>query len=90
MLTRSNVYFEWAKSNGGHFGHDEKLENGTQIDIRARVSPHGDTQLFVGAYGIEGRMLMEEHHPIMDGMDVQQAIDWGTARAKSLASGSKG
>lgn len=90
MLTRSAVYFEWASSNQGHVGHDETLENGTQIDIRARVSPAGDTQLFVGAYGVEGRMLMEEHHPIMERMNVQQALSWGAARARSLASGSAG
>lgn len=88
MLTRSKVYFEWATSTQGHFGHEEKLDNGAQIDVRARVSTGGDTELFVGAYGKEGRMMMEEFHPVMDGMSVQQAIDWGTARAISLASGS--
>lgn len=89
MLTRSKVYFEWAQSSQGHHGHEETLGNGAQLDIRARVTAAGDTQLFVGAYGADGRMLMEEHHPAMDGMTAQQAISWGTERAKSMASAVK-
>src|SRR3990167_150619 len=89
MLTRSKVYFDWAQSRQDHFGHDETLDNGAQLDIRARVAAHGDTQLFVGAYGADGRMLMEEYHPVMDNMTAQQAISWGTERAKSMASAVK-
>lgn len=89
MLTRSKVYFDWAQSSQDHFGHKDTLDNGTQLDIRARVAAHGDTQLFVGAYGADGRMLMEEYHPAMDNMTAQQAISWGTERAKSMASAVK-
>jgi hypothetical protein len=90
MLMRSKVYFEWAQTKQDHLGHQETLENGTQLDIRARVAATGDTQLFVGAYGADGRTLMEEFHPDMESMTAHQAISWGTARAKSMALPLKG
>ena len=81
MRIRGITYWNWANPNLHARSHDERLTDGTLIDIQVRTSSLGHTQLFVGAYGPKGVMIFEEAFDSRPGETMTQAMAWGLSHA---------
>jgi hypothetical protein len=88
MMRRGSKYWLWADCELHCRSHDEVLPNGTLIDVQARVSRRGRTQLFIGVYDKGGRLMFEEAHDHLPNDTMTTALAWGVDRARSAASGS--
>lgn len=87
MPHRGKDYWDWADSALQHESHEEACNDNLQIDIQARVSRLGVTELFMGVYKADGHHLMEEYHRERHGETVAQALAWGAERARRLSNG---
>lgn len=85
MKQRGDKYWEWANINFHIRSHEEILHKGINIDIQTRLSPTGDTQLFIGIYAKGGIMMLEEVYGSMPGETMTRALLWGTMRARAIA-----
>lgn len=82
MRIRGVIYWNWANPALHVRSHDERLPDGTLIDVQVRTSSLGQTQLFVGAYGPKGVMIFEEAFDSRPGETMTQAMAWGLSHAK--------
>lgn len=82
MRTRGQIYWDWAHMDLHVRNHDERLSDGTLINIQTRHSPISSTQLLVSVYGKGGAMIFEEIYDTRPGETMTQAIAWGVSRAK--------
>lgn len=87
MRNRGDKYWLWADASLHHRYHDEELEDGTFIDVQVRLARTGETQLFIGVYGSEGMLIVEEAYDSRPGETMTTAQAWGVERARSFASG---
>jgi hypothetical protein len=87
MRNRGPVYWNWSDAQLQTSSHEEELDNGTKIDVQARISRTGGTQMFVGVYLNDGRILSEELYDCVPGQTTTRALVSGTQRARSLATG---
>lgn len=85
MWKRGDVYWQWADPTLHHRTHDEVLECGCTINVQARLSRTGDTQLFIGIYAREGQSLHEEALDRMPGQTISRALLWGVTKARGMA-----
>ncbi|MEI7052153.1 hypothetical protein WCL09_17330 [Pseudomonas koreensis] len=84
MRKRGSVYWSWADPEI-HFRHkDEKLSDGTLLNVQVRTSKTGETQLFLGLYGQQGTMLLEEAYDSRPGETMTQAMAWAFQRANEF------
>ncbi|WP_296255552.1 MULTISPECIES: hypothetical protein [unclassified Pseudomonas] len=81
MRVRGQKYWEWSKPELHFRDYDERLRDGTSINIQVRHSPNEGVQLFVGVYGAKGIMLFEEVYDSPPGETMTQAIEWGVDQA---------
>lgn len=81
MRNRGQAYWEWADAQLHFRNLDERLPCGTLINIQVRTSFKGVTQLFIGVYGQQGLMLLEEYFPDCRGQTMTAAMTWGLQRA---------
>jgi len=84
MRIRGVIYWNWANPTLHVRSQDERLPDGTLIDIQVRTSSLGHTQLFVGAYSSKGVMIFEEAFDSRPGETMNQAMAWGLIHAKEL------
>lgn len=89
MLQRTKTYFDWAAVKANIKSNELKLENGTQVDVRARTLDDGTNQLFVGVYTGKGEPIVEDYTDNVVGMTIDQALDWGLDRGRSIGNGQK-
>ena len=89
MLQRTKIYFDWAAVRTNFYSKELKLQNGTQVDVRARTLEDGTTQLFVGVYTGEGEPIVENYTDDVLNMTVEQALNWGLDRGRSVGNGQK-
>lgn len=82
MKLRGDIYWNWANPALHVRSHDERLADGTLIDVQVRTSTLGKTQLFLGAYGPKGVMLFEEAFDSRPGETMTMALEWGLNRAR--------
>ena len=61
---------------------DERLPDGTLLNVQVRTSKTGDVQLFLGVYGQAGTMVLEEAFDSRPGESMTHAMAWGFERAK--------
>ncbi|MBJ9973898.1 hypothetical protein IAE35_02375 [Pseudomonas sp. S75] len=87
MRVRDQTYWTWADGQLHSRCHDERLSDGTSIDVQVRLSRLGATQLFLGIYGPSGKALCEEYHRALPGQTMTRALVWGVDRARALATG---
>ena len=85
MRKRGNLYWEWADPSLHHRTHDEKLDDGTLIDVQVRLSRTGATQMFIGIYAGSGMPLHEEAYDSRPGESMTRALAWGVGRARRIA-----
>ncbi len=86
MRIRGEVFWRWADPKLHCRTHEETLVNGTFIDVQVRLSRVGATQLFLGIYGVDGTMMLEEGYDSRPGESMTKAMAWGVQRARCLAS----
>lgn len=84
MHTRGSIYWGWADPEIHFRNNDERLSDGTLLNVQVRTSKGGDVQLFLGVYGEAGTMLLEEAFDSRPGETMTQAMSWGLERAKAF------
>jgi hypothetical protein len=87
MRNRGPVYWNWNDAQLNTTAHEEELDNGTKIDVRARISRSGGTQMFIGVYLLDGRILSEEAYDCAPGESTTRALVMGTQKARAVATG---
>jgi len=87
MMRRGSKYWIWADCELHCRSHDEVLSDGTFIDVQARVSRKGRTQLFIGVYDKFSAPIFEEAHDYLPNDTMTTALAWGVGRARSVAAG---
>ncbi|VVN78440.1 hypothetical protein [Pseudomonas fluorescens] len=85
MRNRGKVYWGWADPGLHVRSVDERLGDGTLLNVQVRMSILGRTQLFVGVYAIKGLMLYEEAFDSMPGETMTKALAWGLEYARLKA-----
>lgn len=88
MRNRGPVYWNWSDVQLQTMTHEEELNDGTKIDVKARISRTGGTQMFIGVYLEDGRILYEEGYDCVPGQTTTRALVSGAQRARGLATGS--
>lgn len=89
MHIRGSEYWAWSDCQLPSKSHEERLSNGVEIDVQARLSRSGVTQLFIGVYGQGGSIAAEEFYPEMPDESVTTALAWGAQRARAIATGAQ-
>jgi hypothetical protein len=84
MRTRGTKYWDWANFDLHVRNHDERLPDGTLINVQVRHHPACGTQLFIGAYARSGTMIFEEFYEARPGESMTQAVAWGVDHAKTF------
>ncbi|WP_419795326.1 hypothetical protein MYA83_12425 [Pseudomonas palleroniana] len=82
MRNRGNVYWGWADPSLHCRSVDERLTDGTLLNVQVRMSLLGRTQMFLGVYSVKGQMLFEEAFDSMPGETMTSALAWGLERAR--------
>ena len=85
MIIRGEVFWGWADPTLHHRDHVEARDDGTVIDVQARLSRVGGTQLFIGVYSSSGARLLEEAYDERPGESMTRALAWGVGRARRIA-----
>lgn len=96
MHKRGEAYWSWADPALHVRSVDERLADGTLLNVHVRTSAKGAIQLFIGVYGPQGILIFEEAFDARPGETMTQAMKWGIERGKdkapksALAKASKG
>lgn len=85
MLKRGHAHSQWLDPSLLHQTHSESLEDGTVLEVQARLSRTGATQLFLGIYSADGDCIHERFYDQRPGETTTRALLWGLGRARRLA-----
>ncbi|MGF6593740.1 hypothetical protein [Pseudomonas sp. 2835] len=85
MRYRGAHYWAWADCQLHSQEHIESLESGITLDVKARLSRSGCTQLFLGVYTSAGLPVVEEYHDRLDEVTLTRAMVWGVKRCRAIA-----
>lgn len=83
-MRRGAQYWLWADPSLHHRCHIEVLDDGTRIDVQARLSRTGETQLFIGVYSHKESLILEEAYFSRPQETMGRALSWGVDRARSF------
>ncbi|MCA4965373.1 hypothetical protein [Pseudomonas sp. Y24-6] len=84
MRHRGAKYWLWINRRLPLHTHEEVLGDGVQIEVQARVSLEGITQLFIGVYDTDGWLMREEFHDRQGAEPGCLALKWGVQRAREI------
>lgn len=84
MRKRGSVYWKWVNPEIHVRNKDERLSDGTLLNVQVRTSKTGETQLFLGVYAEQGMMLHEEAFDSRPGETMTQAMALGFERANEF------
>ena len=84
-MKRGAQYWCWADPSLHPRCHIEVLDDGTKIDVQARLSRTGETQLFIGVYSPKETLIVEETYYSRPQETMGRALSWGVERARSFA-----
>jgi hypothetical protein len=87
MKNRGSTFWSWSDAQLQTKTYEEELDDGTKIDVQARLSRTGGTQIFLGVYTEDGRIITEEIYDNLPGQTTLRAIVSGTQRARAVATG---
>ncbi|MGI4840303.1 MAG: hypothetical protein ACRYF9_22100 [Janthinobacterium lividum] len=87
MKNRGPTFWRWSDAQLQTKTFEEELEDGTKIDVQARLSRTGGTQLFLAVYTEDGRIITEEIYDNLPGQTTLRAIVSGTQQARAVATG---
>lgn len=82
MRNRGKVYWDWADPAIHVRTVNERMPDGTLLDVQVRMSVFWETQLFVGVYAQKGMMLFEEAFDSRPGETMTMALEWGLNKAR--------
>lgn len=85
MKRRGELYRQWCDPGLHHQTHQETLDDGTTLEVQARLSRTGTTQLFVGVYCADGAVLYEKAYGQRAGETMSRALIWGVELARLVA-----
>lgn len=83
MRNRGQIFWEWADPDLHFRNFDERMADGSLINIQVRVSREHLTQLFLGIYSLDGKLLLEEGYMDCKGQTMSAAMTWALPRAYS-------
>ncbi|WP_205300372.1 hypothetical protein [Pantoea sp. Ap-967] len=86
MRIRGKKYREWAGVPISSNTHEEVFSDGILLEVQARLSRTGATQLFIGIYASSGKAIREETYGSRPGETIMRALAWGVERARRIAS----
>ncbi|MCS3837293.1 hypothetical protein HNR03_001891 [Pseudomonas sp. JAI111] len=84
MRRRGAQFWLWTNTRLPLHTHEEVLSDGVQVEVQARVSHTGVTQVFIGIYADSGWAICEEFHDRCVGEFYCTALKWGARRAREL------
>ncbi|QAY89328.1 hypothetical protein [Pseudomonas sp. ACM7] len=84
MRRRGTKFWLWTNTRLPLHTHEEVLSNGVHIEVQARVSYEGVTQVFIGVYDTDGWAICEEFHDRYAGEHYCVALKWGAQRAREV------
>lgn len=87
MRRRSAQYWLWVNSRLPGRDHEESLEDGTQVEVQARITLEGMTQVFVGVHRPSAQVWVEEFYDRTLREPLAQALEWGLDRARDIVAG---
>ena len=90
MRNRGKVYWDWANPALHVRTVNERMPDGTLLDVQVRMSVFWETQLFIGVYAEKGMMLFEEAFDSRPGETMTMAMEWGLCKAREMCPTSKG
>nr|WP_082561429.1 hypothetical protein [Pseudomonas synxantha] len=82
MRNRGKVFWDWADPALHTRSVDERQPDGTLLNVQVRMSLLGRTELFIGVYGVDGKMLFEEAPDSLPGETMTNALARGLDRAR--------
>lgn len=86
MKKRGDTYREWHDPILHHHVHEETLDTGACLEVQARLSRTGATQLFIGVYRTDGSVVYENAYDQRPGESVSRALEWGVGYGRRVAS----
>lgn len=81
MPHRGSTFWLWADCELHHRTHSEVLDGGITIDVQVRLSRQGVTQLFLGVYSENLRIIHEEAYTERVGETMTTALLWGDRKS---------
>ncbi|MFU2325565.1 hypothetical protein [Pseudomonas sp. NFX98] len=84
MRRRSPQFWLWMNKQLPTKMHEERLKDGRQVEIQARVSHSRKVQIFVGIYHENGVPMHEEFHDRQRLERLDSALNWGLQRARKI------
>lgn len=87
MKNRGPTFWSWSDAQLQTKTFEEQLDDGIEIDVQSRISRTGGTQMFLGVYADDGRIITEEVYDNLPGQTTARAIVSGTQRARAVAVG---
>lgn len=83
MRNRGQIFWEWADPDLHFRNFDERMADGSLINIQVRVSKANQIQLFLGIYAQDGELLLEEGYLDCKDQTMTTAMSWALQRAYS-------
>ena len=81
---RGGKYWLWADCLLEAVGYQARGQQGSIIDVQARTSREGFTQLFIGVYNTAGHVVFEEFYSRLSADTVDEALNWAIRRCDVL------
>ncbi|WP_397453693.1 hypothetical protein [Pseudomonas sp. NA-150] len=86
MRRRSAQYWLWVDNRLPLQTFEDLLHDGRQVEVQARLTVEGFTQVFIGAYAADGLIINEEFHDL-EYESCCDALKWGVKRAHAIVVG---
>lgn len=84
MRHRGAQFWLWLNKRLPVKTYEDVLGDGRQIEVQARITPQGMTQVFIGIYAAEGAAICEEFHDRGLREPFALALKWGGQRARAI------
>ncbi len=85
MRRRGKVFWDWADPSLHTRSVDERQADGTMLNVQVRMSLLGRTELFIGVYRADEKMLFEEVPESLPGETMTEALARGLDLARLKA-----
>ena len=84
MRHRGAQFWLWLNKRLPVKSYEDVLGDGRQIEVQARITLQGMTQVFIGIYAANGSSICEEFHDRSLREPFALALQWGGQRARAI------
>lgn len=84
MRHRGAKFWLWLNRRLPVKTFEDVLPDGRQIEVQARITQEGMTQVFIGIYDAKGVVVFEEFDDRGIREPLVSALNWGTLRARAI------